>query len=124
MARIGFVNRRAEDGPAIEPFHPRLNFFRSPRPLGKRDVEESLGGLGLVGAGCVHRGEGQGAREGWSLLDDWRYVRRNRDDVLLLDEIGQAAKSGTKVLQQLIGPGVILLQRSQDQLGSVAGIDQ
>src|ERR1019366_10810836 len=99
-------------------------FFRRPRFLGKRNVEESLGGLGLVGAGCVHRCEGQSAREGWSFLDDWLYVRRNRDDVLLLDETGQAAKSGAKALQQLIGPGVVLLQRSQNLLGSVAGIDQ
>jgi hypothetical protein len=97
----------------VESLHPLLDPVRIPVRRGQSHVEHGFRSLGLVGAGCVHRGGGEGACEWRRLFDERRDGRWNGNDFVLLDELPQAAQGIAEGLQQLVCGRVVSVQITQ-----------
>ena len=123
MARIGLVDRGAEDGATVEALHPFFPALGFPAGLRKRDAEQGFSGFRLVSARDVHGSCGGGAHEGRRLLHDGQDLGGDADDLFLLDELAQAAQDIAETLQQVIRRGMVFPQLSQHLAGAALGVD-
>src|SRR6185369_4309116 len=97
--------------------HGRPAWFR------QGHVEERFLGDLFVRPRGIHGGGGEGAHEGRRLLEDGRDRRGDRHDVVLDDEVAQAAERVAKGLQQSGGGGVVFLNLFENLLRGLLRVE-